>query len=69
MCRGGFRYDPNHWASRTTDTNLDGAFVENALIFVVPKIGWARTPPLTTPLSSLDSLGSASQKALHSTMV
>ena len=27
--------------SRTTDANLDCAFVGNALVFVVQKIGWA----------------------------
>ena len=30
--------------SRTTDANVDCAFVENALVFVVPKIGWAQAP-------------------------
>ena len=38
--------------SRTTDANLDWAFVEKALLFVVPKVGRARVPlmtPLTTP--------------------
>ena len=39
--------------SRTSDANLDSAFVESALVFVVPKIGGARAligPPFTTPL-------------------
>ena len=31
--------------SRTTDANLDCAFVENALLFVVLKIGRALPPP------------------------
>ena len=48
MCRGR-RAGP-----RTTDTNLDCAFVENALVFVVPKMGVARAPlplpPFTTPM-------------------
>ena len=35
--------------SRTTDANLDCAFVENTLAFIVLKIGWALGPPLTTP--------------------
>ena len=30
--------------SRTTDSNLDRAFVENTLVFVVPKSGGARPP-------------------------
>ena len=40
--------------SRTTDANLDCAFVENALLFVVPNIGGARAPlglPLSAPLA------------------
>ena len=34
--------------SKTADANLDCAFVENALVFVAPKIGraWARLAPL-----------------------
>ena len=36
-------------ASRTTDAILDCAFVENALVFVVPKIGRARAPPSPPP--------------------
>ena len=42
--------------SRTTDANLDCAFVENALLFVVPNIGGARAPlgsPLSAPLDSI----------------
>ena len=35
--------------SRTTDANLDCAFVENALVFVAPKIGRARAPPVRPP--------------------
>ena len=31
--------------SRTTDANLDCAFVENALVFVVLNIGGAQAPP------------------------
>ena len=40
--------------SRTTDANLDCAFVENALVFVVPKIGRTRAPfgPLYDPPDS-----------------
>ena len=40
--RGGLKT-----ASRTTNTNLDCAFVENALLFVALKIG---RPPLSAPL-------------------
>ena len=29
---------------RTTDANLDCAFVENALVFVAPKMGRAQAP-------------------------
>ena len=39
--------------SKTIEANLDCAFVENAFVFVVPKIGGARaslTPPLSDPL-------------------
>ena len=32
--------------SKTADANLDCAFVETALVFVVPKIGGAPGPPL-----------------------
>ena len=39
--------------SRTTDTNPDCVFVENAPVFVVPSIRGAR-PPLTNPLIKLD---------------
>ena len=35
--------------STTTDANLDCAFVENALVFIVPKVGRARGP-LGAPL-------------------
>ena len=38
--------------SRTTDANLDCAFVENALIFVVPKIGVCPGPPWRPPWGS-----------------
>ena len=36
--------------SRTTDANLDCAFVETALVFVVPKIGKPRPPSFQTTL-------------------
>ena len=42
VCRA--RYGGPRTASRTTDTNLDCAFVENALVFVVPKIEVAWAP-------------------------
>ena len=47
MWRGGPRT-----LSRTTDTNLDCAFVENVLSFVALKIGWAwaHLVPLSAPL-------------------
>ena len=49
MCRSG-RGGPRT-LSRTTDSNLDCAFVETALVFLVPKIGWVRAPlgPLVCP--------------------
>ena len=42
--------------SRTIDPNLDCAFVENALVFVVPRIGGTRPPdsPFTPPLIEID---------------
>ena len=47
--------------SRTTDANLDCAFVENSLVFVFPKIGRARLPlvppPLHDPLNGLVLVG------------
>ena len=43
-CAGGPRT-----TSRTTDANLDCAFVENALVYVVPKIGWAWAPLSAPP--------------------
>ena len=45
--RGGSRTP-----SRTIDANLDWAFVEKALLFIVPKIGrsLASWPPFMTPL-------------------
>ena len=44
MCRA--RRGGPRTLSRTTDANLDCAFVENALVFVIPKIGCAWTPPI-----------------------
>ena len=42
---------PEHWAMSTpTDPDLDCVLVENALLFLVPKIGWAPLP-FTTPLN------------------
>ena len=40
---------------RSSDTNLDCAFVENALLFVVSQPGgpWPFWPPSTTPLTSM----------------
>ena len=42
MCRA--RHGGPRTASTTNDTNVGCAFVENALVFIVPKIGWARAP-------------------------
>ena len=33
----------------TTDPNLECAFVENAIVFVIPKIGTPPGLPITTP--------------------
>ena len=35
--------------SRTANANIDCVFVENALVFVVPKTGWARAPLANPP--------------------
>ena len=46
-------------ASRTTEANFDCAFVENALVFVVPDIGRARAPlnpPFRFPVWDNDKL-------------
>ena len=37
-------------SSRTAEGNLDCVFVENALLFFVPKVGRAQPPPLYDPL-------------------
>ena len=45
-------------SSRPKDANLDCAFVENALVFVAPKIGSALAPPwsqLVVPLGQAES--------------
>ena len=41
---------------RTTDAKLDYAFVENALVFVYPRIGWTKAP-LSTPTPAYLHLG------------
>ena len=41
----GARHGGPRTPTRTTDANLDCAFVENALVFVAPKIGRARASP------------------------
>ena len=43
---------------RPTDTNIDCGFVENALVFVVPKIGWAQAPLCDTLETSTRLTGS-----------
>ena len=51
MChirRGGHRTP-----SRTADADLECAFVENALVIVVPKIGRAQAPLVSPCLSPL----------------
>ena len=42
MCRA--RRRGPRTPTRTTDANLDCAFVENTIVFVVQKIGRARAP-------------------------
>ena len=51
MCRA--RRGGPRTPSGPTDANLDCAFVENTLVFVVPKIGRALGPSFTTPLHRL----------------
>ena len=75
MCRA--RHGGPRTPSKTTEANLDCVFFENALLFVVPKIGGARagaplnnTPenyyvlPSTIPLAGISSLRGPLQEPL-----